>query len=624
MTDVQIVSPFTNRRPLLLIVVTMIFLLLALVASWALFLPQRLANKLISDVQRKSGLVLAVDGGSHLQWGNGINVVLSDVSASSLKQQETPLMTADRIVLPLNFASLFGITDAPRQLVVENANVSVDLAAGKNLGLDVDDKSDAGGVIKDQRPFEIILVNGTLKLLDVNHDFALSMTDLDGSIVRQADTGLNLKLRGLLNGKSTSLDVGIDDGWRVLDEGGPAEMTLATAEHQLAFSGRLKAKEGLQLDGRLQGHGAGLQPFAAWLGIAITTAPIDGVLNFDGGLSVTGTLAKLNDLTLSLGDMHAAGKIALMAQGSRPRLEAVLDFDTLDFRTGKKSTVTSAYSAKTWSEEAITFSDLGAIDADIQLSAKVLKRGELQAGAAKLSAKLIAKKLDANMTSPDVAGGKLSTTLVLDATSAVPKFDWKMQAEAVNAQILLKELFGFEALQGPVKFDADLQSAGVSQAEIISNLHGTANLALTDGKLIGLGLATLLNGSHKGWQLSDQMFTVLAVVDIAANVEDGIAELARAKIVGGGVAVEAKGQVDLLRQDIEVVAKPLLEGSGIDLKLPVFVKISGAWQEPDISPGVDDKSLKPALRLLNQAVDSDGVEKIGKKAKKTFKKLFGN
>ena len=184
-------------------------------------------------------------------------------------------------------------------------------------------------------------------------------------------------------------------------------------------------------------------------------------------------------LTLSLGDMHAAGKIALMAQGSRPRLEAVLDFDTLDFRTGKKSTVTSAYSAKTWSEEAITFSDLGAIDADIQLSAKVLKRGELQAGATKLSAKLIAKKLDANMTSPDVAGGKLSTTLILDATSAVPKFDWKMQAEAVNAQILLKELFGFEALQGPVKFDADLQSAGVSQAEIISNLHGTAKLALT-------------------------------------------------------------------------------------------------------------------------------------------------
>ena len=84
----------------------------------------------------------------------------------------------------------------------------------------------------------------------------------------------------------------------------------------------------------------------------------------------------------------------------------------------------------------------------------------------------------------------------------------------------------------------------------------------------------------------------------------------------------------MIRLSLLNLAKPVMVRGQSDFKLPLQIKIAGPWEAPDIDPVVDGEGLKPALRLINKLADgvddSDGLDKIGKKAKKSIKKLFGN
>ena len=75
--------------------------------------------------------------------------------------------------------------------------------------------------------------------------YAVSMSDVEGSIESTAAKELTINLHGLLNGEFSDLNVVIDDVGRNTEGGGPAEIILSRAADQLAFSGRLKTSRGL-------------------------------------------------------------------------------------------------------------------------------------------------------------------------------------------------------------------------------------------------------------------------------------------------------------------------------------------------------------------------------------------
>ena len=141
-----------------------------------------------------------------------------------------------------------------------------------------------------------------------------------------------------------------------------------------------------------------------------------------------------------------------------------------------------------------------------------------------------------------------------------------------------------------------------------------------------------LAGSGKGWNSNGQdeasLATLASDLSVDVKLRDGIAKIETAEIKTIGLGFAATGEVDVLRQHLDILAKPLIVRGQSDFKLPLQIKIAGPWEAPDIDPVVEGDGLKPALRLINKVVngidDSDGLDKIGKKAKKSIKKLFGN
>ena len=255
----QLTTP--NGKPLLLVAATLLFILLAMVTSWLVFLPQRVALGLQDKIQQRSGLVVDLAGPVRLGFDKGLVVGMEDVSLAQPGGQSVPLLTVDRMVLPLSIVGIFTGGSSTQEVYLENPVVAFGADKGDKLLGDINAKSDGAIAAKENKPFKIVVRNGAIKMRFGQNGLGLTASDLDGAITWDAEQGLAARLNGLLNGVSTQFELALDDGWRALAEGSPAEISLATSGNQVAFSGRLRSTDRLMLDGRIQGHGDSLRDF---------------------------------------------------------------------------------------------------------------------------------------------------------------------------------------------------------------------------------------------------------------------------------------------------------------------------------------------------------------------------
>jgi AsmA protein len=243
----------------------------------------------------------------------------------------------------------------------------------------------------------------------------------------------------------------------------------------------------------------------------------------------------------------------------------------------------------------------------VTVNAGTLTVAGLQTGKASLTVDLQNGVLAMKMSSADVAGGKANAELRVVQNADTPELMLKLGAGNVNAKLFLEPLTGFAGLDGPITVKADLTSRGDSTARIISSLGGTAQLSLAEGKINGLKLAEFLAGKGKGWRVSGDKVTALTSGEARFEIQDGIAQIAALNLESSGLKLSVEGEIDLLRQNLDVVCKPEIAGT---LKLPVRLTVSGPWTDPSVDTDIDPAKLKPKALL-----------KTGKKA---IKKLFGN
>ncbi len=630
----QLTTP--NGKPLLLVAATLLFILLAMVTSWLVFLPQRVALGLQDKIQQRSGLVVDLAGPVRLGFDKGLVVGMEDVSLAQPGGQSVPLLTVDRMVLPLSIVGIFTGGSSTQEVYLENPVVALGADKGDKLLGDINAKSDGAIAAKENKPFKIVVRNGAIKMRFGQNGLGLTASDLDGAITWDAEQGLAARLNGLLNGVSTQFELALDDGWRALAEGSPAEISLATSGNQVAFSGRLRSTDRLMLDGRIQGHGDSLRDFCNWLSCNIKGFSASGALDFESALALAGDVAALREIKLGLGNMKGSGEVSLSQTATRPLLDVKLDFDVFDLAAYQQDTsagTTVPFNlTQGWSERLLDFADLGAFDGSLEVTSKSMHFAGLQTGPAKLDLRLKDKKLNGGLSAEKVEGGRFETTFSLEGDGPVPQLAIKVTTQEVEARKFLVSVLGFSGIEGPMNLKADVTAEGLHVAGLISTLGGAVAIKVAKGRLHGVDLGKSLLGSGKVWNADgqdDPSLTTLAtglMVDV--TMRDGIAKIQTAEFTASGFGVAATGEVDILRQHVDLLAKPVIVGGQSDFKFPLQIKIAGAWEAPDINPDLEGSLLKPALRLINKAADDvgtrDDLDKIGKKAKKTLKKLFGN
>jgi AsmA protein len=316
-----------------------------------------------------------------------------------------------------------------------------------------------------------------------------------------------------------------------------------------------------------------------------------------GSASYKKSLLTLHPLTLNAGGNSLSGSAVADFSGAVPAVNAAfsgqaLNLDALLGKQGAASAATSSDGAPQagWSDARIDFAPLKSVTAKLKLSAGQLIYNGIRIAQANLQATISGGKLAASLPNFKLYEGAGTLNVNVDASGKVAAQRIRLSLVNFHAYPLLKDVAGFESLEGTGAITLDLATSGASQRAMVSGLGGTAKFDFTDGAIRGINIAktirSLSTGVLSGWQENAAEKTDFATLGASFRVAKGQAETSDLRLAGPLVRMAGAGRVDLpaqtlkFRVDPELVAS--LEGQGgKDLKgLGVPVVISGPWAKP--------------------------------------------
>ena len=276
-----------------------------------------------------------------------------------------------------------------------------------------------------------------------------------------------------------------------------------------AEDGRLEAKGRLGLAG--MSHFVGTvtldHPEAARLAALVAPLyhPAGGTLGavvFSTSIDATPGRVALDRLALAIGDQSVDGSATLDRTAQPPRLAADLaagDLRIDPFLPAHEVALADGpvrYAALgdpgplpgRWSRAKLDFSWLGLLDATVKLTADSATLGLWHLDKPALTAGLKGGALGLDALSGGLFGGKIDAH---GSLTQAPALALTLSGQGLDLKDLAQRL-GVGALTGGTgSLDTDLTATGVSEADMIATLGGTAKLAARDGVAAGFDLAAI-------------------------------------------------------------------------------------------------------------------------------------
>jgi len=219
--------------------------------------------------------------------------------------------------------------------------------------------------------------------------------------------------------------------------------------------------------------------------------------------------------------------------------------------------------------------------------------------------------------------------------------NFDMQGENVAVSNLLGTLAGFDSLTGTGQFKVSAQSTGGSIDEIMNALDGQVSTNLSEGVIKGLNVAALVRsastlqeavatGSVQNLNfseaLSENAETDFSSFDTVLTINDGVANVDLMKLLNPVLGIDGSGKINLAGQSMDLRLATSVDkaaqgqGSVVQLNgIPVPVRISGAWDNPKVTPDLSGvtNALKAELGSrvlqelgLTEAGGSEGTESV--------------
>jgi len=355
---------------------------------------------------------------------------------------------------------------------------------------------------------------------------------------------------------------------RLLEPGSPGDITLSGKEMIAVFSGRVKAGDGLALDGQLNVQVNQSSTLTSWFSLPAGFMTDTAVLNLASGISSNGLAFDLPTLEAKFGSSVVKGKARLEAGLDRPKVSAELSTDMLSIFPRASQLL-----AKPWSEAAISTQALNAFDADIKIKADHLQ----MRGSDFVGGTVETNLANGGLTVNAKLAGPMDFALGLKPVEQSYLLNLKMSAENVDAAGVLNGWFGLSAITGTLTADATFTSNGKSFAELVSTLKGSLSTSLKEGRVDGADLTIFVQSATQGWPPGN---TKALTFNQKGIVEEGVLKLSDASLNVAGSSFKPKGEIDFLRQ-------------AFDLQLTNKLSLTGPWTKPSTVPPLGPA---PALR----------------------------
>ncbi len=273
----------------------------------------------------------------------------------------------------------------------------------------------------------------------------------------------------------------------------------------------------------------------------------------------------------TIGDTTLAGQLVFDGTGGRPSFEAILRASELAVDPWiARSARTGARSPRRWSNEAFDLSGLRQFDGTLALTATGLAAGGVRIAEPALEARLTDGILELTALSGQLSGGALGLSGRIDAGEPRPTARLTLDLVGADLTEALKTAVGIDTLAGALDFGLEVETHGISPAELVGNMNGSGLVSARDGQLRGIDLASAASGLSgltdplEFLRLQQQTLTTGATAFGAINatfaVADGVATTDDLRLVGEHGVADGRGTFDLSRWQIDLTSEFDLTG----------------------------------------------------------------
>ena len=324
---------------------------------------------------------------------------------------------------------------------------------------------------------------------------------------------------------------------------------------------------------------------------------------------------KFDKIDYRINDIRGNGVIEIDVSGNKPDVEAVLSSSTIDLNQFMDkqasrlpswlSLASNAYAAEDnameasyqspWTEDPIDFSALSALDANIKLTVEKLRFKQVEIsdihGNINLRDKLLKADIDAN-----VAGGKVSHAIRVDAARQTPLIKDKIKVDGVQLQSLASVSPIFKTFSGTLTLALDAQSYGSSTRQLVNQLSGNGDFTVNGGRIKGIDLEAITQSIKNG--MKGDLSAIGGVIASGADqgtdfdamsgtikIDRGIVMNQDLVISTKRIKVNGEGQVNLPAMTINYTLTPEVDLTGLSSKnvnTGTGIVVSGPLTSPTI------------------------------------------
>lgn len=519
-----------------------------------------------------------------------------------------------------------------------------------------------GGMVQNIRLGTVRIIDGVVLYADAKKgtsqrldgvNVALSQDDLDAPLEAEGDLVWRrekVAFKGQMGSPAA------------LTRGGPSAVTISATSKlgKAGFGGRAVLGDAFSAEGDINGETASVRDLADWAGSPLVPGKGFGGAMLKGHIKYSQDILTFTKTKMTLDGMNGQGKGSVSLKGAKPYIRAALAVDKLDLNVylgpggtphrprartlppPETPTPTSKPGAKpkpgqsltdfieqlnkkpkpevrAWSRRALSFAELKAVDADVNLNTGALLYDKIKVGQSAVTAKLKGGVLTANLTRIQLYGGSGTGRITLNGARAVPALGGALDLKGVSALPLLSDAMAFDWISGSANLALNLSGSGRTEDELVRTLRGNGSIRFANGAIEGINIPAMVRGFKQGqidgWKKQEREKTDFSSLSGTFTMQNGVASNNDLNLVGPLVRMTGAGTVHVPGESVDFSLTPRLvgslEGQGSQQQLGglvIPVRVHGSWSRPKVKP-----DLKKIIENPDIAVDA--VEKIGKAVK---------
>lgn len=574
--------------------------LLVAVAVAALFLipTERIARSAAEKFEAITGRVLSIEGSVRPTVWPVLGVRTGRFAISNAEWSGAgPMLRADALEIGLDMAALWRGDVRITGVRVIRPEVMLERAADgrENWVFGGSETGSGGGTGEARGPgegrtFSLDLAevsDGAFTFIDHGSGQRIELESLSGTARIPAFTGpAEIGFSAVMNGQPLRADLRLVAFASFLEgKVTGLEARLRVGEATLALDGR-GGLEPMAFSGQLTAGLGDLGSLARLSGIARPTLP-EGLGARSITLSGEVTLAADTSLHLRGGDITLDGNrlrvdADLTRGGDRPRLVARIGAGALNLAGlagGAGGGASGGARAEGWPTDRIDVSGLGALDADLSLSAEAIDLGAVRFGPSRLSATLDRGRAVFDLREVSAYGGAIRGQFVVNGRGGL-SVRGDLELAGLSLQPLLMDAGGYDRLIGTGDLELEFLGVGNSVDAIMRSLSGQGRLALSKGELRGLDIAGMLRNLDASY-VGEGQKTIFDGITAGFALRDGVLANDDLLLKAPYLTATGSGNVGIGARTLDYRLRPTAlaaaDGSG---GIMVPMSISGTWADP--------------------------------------------